>query len=95
MLSLHDIIDFCALTKGEIHAIAKHEHISEISAASFGQSLLQSNKGIREIERFIREDMENAISRGQVDRGEGLQQVLAQFRDTHCCLEPGFGKTPE
>jgi hypothetical protein len=92
VLSLQDIIDFCALTRGEIRAIARHEQISEISAASLGQSLLQSVKGIREIERFIREDMENAISRGQVDMGKDFAQVLAQFKDTHCCLEPAFGK---
>jgi hypothetical protein len=54
-LSLQDII--------EIHAMAKHKRISEISAASLGQ----------------------------VDEAEDLQQVLAEFRDTHCSFE----NTPE
>jgi hypothetical protein len=85
MLSLHDIIDFCALTEGEVRAIAEHEHVSEIAAASIGQSLLRSRTGIKEIERFIREDMENAISRGHVHEGEDLQAVLAQFKHTHYC----------
>jgi hypothetical protein len=58
-LSLQDII--------EIHAMAKHERMSEISAASLGQA----------------------------DEAEDLQQVLAEFRDTHCSLEQGFENTPE
>jgi hypothetical protein len=82
MLSLEDIIDFSALTEGEIDAIAEHEHISEISAASLGQSLLQSRKGTEKIERFIREDMEEAEWDGLTGKAKGLQQVLARFMET-------------
>jgi hypothetical protein len=83
LLSLRDIIDFCALTEGEVRAIAEHQHISEISAASLGQGLLQSKDGTKEIAGFIHDRMENAISRGQFDRAGDLEQVLAQFKRTH------------
>jgi hypothetical protein len=82
MLSLRDIFDFCALTEGEVRAIAEHEHISEISAALLGQSLIQSRKGTDEIERFIREDMEHAQGNGLTLKTKGLQQVLARFVET-------------
>jgi hypothetical protein len=43
--------------------IAEHGHISEVSA-SLGQSLLRSRKGTEEVERFIREDREDAELHG-------------------------------
>ncbi len=82
MLSLKDMIDSCALTKGEVRAIAEHEHISEISAASLGQSLLRSRKGTEEVERFIREDVEEAEWDGLTAKAKGLQRVLARFVET-------------
>ena len=68
MLSRQDIIDFCGVSEGQVRAIAKRERVSDISAASLGQSLLQSDKGTKEIERYIHEEMENAISCGRVDK---------------------------
>jgi hypothetical protein len=90
MLSRQDIIDFCGLSEAQVRAIAKRERVSDISAASLGQSLLQSGNGTKEIERYIHDEMENAISCGRVDEGEDLQGVLAEFRDAHGCQEPGF-----
>jgi hypothetical protein len=83
MLSLQDIIDFWALTEGEVRAIAEHERISEISAASLGQSLLQSRKGTEEIERFIREDMDDADLHGLIVEAKELRQILTGFVKTH------------
>ena len=59
MLSRQDIIDFCGVSEAQVCAIARREHVSDISAASLGQSLLQSSKGTREIERYIHEETEN------------------------------------
>lgn len=95
MLSRQDIIDFCALTDGEVCAIAKHERLSDISAASLGQSLLRSSKGTREIERFINDEMESAVSCGKPNEGEDLQQVLAEFRGSHSCSDSDVVDEPE
>jgi hypothetical protein len=83
MLSLQDIIDFCTLSEGEVRAIAEHERLSEISAASLGQSLLRSRKGTEEIERFIREDMDDAELHGLVVKAKELRQILTGFVKTH------------
>ena len=83
MLSLKECFDFCGLTGDEVRAIAEHEHLSDIAAAVLGQSLLQTDEGTSEIKRFLREDIENARSRGCPDQAQELEQVLAQFKDTH------------
>jgi hypothetical protein len=83
MLSLKECFDFCGLTGDEVHAIAEHEHLSDIAAAVLGQSLLQTDQGTSEIKRFMREDIENARFRGRPDTAQELAQVLAQFKDTH------------
>lgn len=77
MLSRQDIIDFCGLSEGQVRAIAKRERLSDISAASLGQSLLQSGKGTKEIERYVHEEMENAISCDRVDEGETYNSAAA------------------
>jgi len=83
MLSLKECFDFCGLTGDEVHAIAEHAHLSDISAAALGQALLQTEEGISEIKRFMREDIENAKLRGHPDAAQELEQVLAHFKETH------------
>lgn len=65
LLYLQDVFDFCGLSEQEIRALAKHEHISQVSAAALGSSLLESKEGIGDIERFVREDIEDAESHRQ------------------------------
>jgi len=83
MLSLKECFDFCGLTGDEVRAIAEHEHLSDIAAAVLGQSLLQTDEGTSDIKRFMRDDIENARFRGCPDTARELEQVLAQFEDTH------------
>jgi hypothetical protein len=83
MLSLRDLFDFCGLTDEEVDAIAEHEHMSEISAAGFGSSLLQSKEGISEIERFMGENLGDAKSHGRRHKAKDLERVLAHFKVIH------------
>lgn len=83
MLSLQDCCDFCALTADEVDAIAEHEHISELSAAGLGSSLLESEEGISEIKRFLREDIANATLHHHPGKAKELNQILAHFKETH------------
>jgi hypothetical protein len=61
LLYLQDVFDFCGLSEQEIRALAKHEHISQVSAAAFGSSLLESKEGSADIERFMRDDIEDDV----------------------------------
>ena len=83
MITLKDCCDFCALTEDEVDAIAEHEHMPEISAAELGGSLLQSDEGISEINRFIRENIANAKFHDRPARAIELERVLAHFTETH------------
>ncbi len=70
------------LTTNEIGAIAEHEQMSQNSAAGLGTALLQSDEGISEIARFIRENIEDARFNGRNGKAEGLEGILERFRET-------------
>ena len=44
MLSIQDVIDYCDLDRGEIEAIAEHEHIPVTVAAEMSELLLMSKQ---------------------------------------------------
>ena len=83
MLSLREVFDFCGLTDEEVHAIAEHEHLSEISAAGLGSSLAQSKEGMSEIEHFMAENVEDANAHGHFHKAQDLEGVLAHFTEIH------------
>ena len=83
MITLKDCCDFCALTEDEVDAIADHEHMPPICAAELGRFLLQSEAGIGEINRFIREDIANAKLHGHPAKAMELDRVLAHFMEAH------------
>ncbi len=83
MLTLRDVINFTELTGAEVDAIAEHEHVSQVSATVLGNSLLESGKGVREIERFIRENLENSELDAQPNKAEYLEEILSQFEKVH------------
>jgi hypothetical protein len=68
------------LTAGEVGAIAEQENLSSTAAAGLGGALLESKEGIREIERFILENIENAKVQGQPEKAEALEGVLDRFK---------------
>jgi hypothetical protein len=68
------------LSAAEVGAIADRENLSTSAAAGLGSALLQSKEGIREIERFIHEGIENAKAQGQSERVKDLESVLDRFR---------------
>ena len=45
MITMKDCIDMCGLTQNEVMAIAEHEHVPEIAAASMGRYLLKKPDG--------------------------------------------------
>jgi len=71
------------LTDDEVGAIAEHQALSKNAAAGLGSALLQSKEGLREIERLIRENIENAKAQGQSGKAEDLDRILAHFKEMH------------
>jgi hypothetical protein len=71
------------LTDAEVGAIADQENLSTTAAAGLGSALLQSEEGLREIERFIYEYIETTKVQGQSEKAEDLERILRRFRNTH------------
>ena len=69
------------LTAAEVGAIAERENLSTSAAAGLGGALLQSTEGLREIERFIHENIENAKAQGQSEKARDLEGILDRFKN--------------
>jgi hypothetical protein len=83
MISLEDCIALCGLTEQEVVAIAEHEHVPEIAAAAIGRYLLKKPNGPAKIRDMMRDDIHDALSRGEKDRASELLMVLRHFLATH------------
>jgi hypothetical protein len=83
MISLEDCIALCGLTEQEVMAIAEHEHVPEIAAAAMGRYLLKKPNGPEKIRDMVRDDIHDALSRGDKEHASELLMVLRHFLDTH------------
>jgi hypothetical protein len=83
MISMEDCIALCGLNENEIMAIAEHEHVPEIAAAAMGRYLLKEPGGPRKIRDMMRDDIKEAIARGDRTHASELVMVLRHFLDTH------------
>ncbi len=83
MISLEDCIALCGLTKQEVLAIAEHEHVPEMAAAAIGRYLLKSPNGPEKIGDMIRDDIHDALSRGDKEHASELLMVLRHFLASH------------
>lgn len=83
MLTYKDCLDYCDLTEDEIHAIADHEHLSELAALELGQYLVETSTGEKAIRKIILEDIENARAKGDLKSTLKLRMVLRQFVQSH------------
>ncbi len=87
MLTMRECLELSELSEDEIHAIAEHEHVPDIVAAELGACLLQSDVGTWLIQRYIREDLQQAEASGHADKAAKLRQVLEQFVASHPTYE--------
>jgi hypothetical protein len=83
VISLEDCIALCGLTEKEVLAIAEHEHVPEIAAAAIGRYLLKEPSGPEKIRDMMRDDIHDALSRGDSDHASELLMILRHFMATH------------
>jgi hypothetical protein len=83
VISLEDCIALCGLTEKEVLAIAEHEHVPEIAAAAIGRYLLKEPNGPGKIRDMMRDDIHDALSRGDSDHASELLMILRHFVATH------------
>ena len=90
MISLEDCIGLCDLSPEEVAAIAEHEHVPEIVAASLGAYLVHSDHGPEKIRDMIIDDIRNAVRHHDVAHARQLVGVLRHFFAEH----PGLSLKP-
>lgn len=83
MLSMQDVLDYCDLDRGEIAAVAEHEHLPMTVAAELGESLLGSPEGVFRLHSMIIENMEHALQTGRFQRVKELSETYQHLQRTH------------
>lgn len=92
MISFEDCVALCGLSKAEIAAIAEHEHVPEMAAATLAQYLLHGNRGAEEIGGMIADDVRAALDAGNVAHAAALMAALRHFCRDHPHAEKGIGR---
>jgi hypothetical protein len=83
MLSIQDVLDYCDLDRGEIEAVAEHEHLPMTVAAELGESLLGSPEGVFRLHGMIVENMQHALDKGQYEHVQDLARTYEHLQRTH------------
>ncbi|MDD2663739.1 MAG: hypothetical protein PHD19_08260 [Dechloromonas sp.] len=83
MLSIQDVLDYCDLDRGEIEAIAEHEHIPVTIAAELSENLLCTPEGVCRLHAMIIENMQEALAAGQYERVCELAKTYEHLKRTH------------
>ena len=83
MLSLQDVIDYCDLDRGEIEAVAEHEHVPVAVAAELSDQLLCSQDGVCRLHSMVIENMQHALEAGQYEHVKELAETYQHLQRTH------------
>jgi hypothetical protein len=83
MLSIQDVIDYCDLERGEIEAIAEHEHVPVVVAAEMSEQLLSTPQGVYRLNTMIIENMEHALEHGEYQHVKDLSETYMHLQRTH------------
>jgi len=83
MLSMEDVLDYCDLDRGEIAAVAEHEHIPMTVAAELGETLLSSPEGVFHLHEMIVENMQHAFEGGRFEHVTELADTYQHLQRTH------------
>ncbi|HMT79771.1 MAG TPA: hypothetical protein PKD66_05335 [Azonexus sp.] len=83
MLSIQDVLDYCDLDRGEIEAIAEHEHIPLTIAAEMSEALLCTPDGVCRLHSMIVENMQQALEAGQFQHVQDLANIYQHLQRTH------------
>ncbi len=83
MLSIQDVLDYCDLDRGEIEAIAEHEHVPMTIAAEISEVLLCTPEGVCQLHVMFLENMRNAFDRGDMPHLQELAEAYQHLQRSH------------
>lgn len=79
MITLDDIEDMSALTRGEIDALAEHEHIDRFNATLLGEYLMHVHHGPQRVHEMLCDDIRKALRDDDLPHAKALFAVLRRF----------------
>jgi hypothetical protein len=83
MLSIQDVLDYCDLDRGEIEAIAEHEHIPVTLAAEMSETLLCTPEGVCQLHVMFLENMQHAFDAGNFEHVKELAVAYQHLQRMH------------
>jgi hypothetical protein len=83
MISLIDAIGLSDLTEEEVAALAEHEHVPEMVAATLGAYLLHEAHGPETIRDMMMDDIRAAVRRRDFGHARQLMAALRHFLAEH------------
>lgn len=83
MLAMQDLLDYCDLSRGEVEAIAEHEHVPLAVAAEMSECLLSSPEGVCRLHAMIASNMERAMKTGRIQHAMDLASTYQHLQRTH------------
>ena len=83
MISKEDCIAFTGLTSEEVDAIAEHEHLADIAAASLANLLLHEQHGAETIRAMMVDDIRAALAQGRKAHAAEVLAALRHFLHDH------------
>lgn len=92
MISMIDVVGLCDLTEDEVAALAEHEHVPEIVAATLGAYLLHETHGPERIRDMMLDDVRAAMRRRDFAHARQVLDALRHFLTEH--PEAAAGRPP-
>lgn len=83
MITPEEIVGMTDLTEEEVAAIAEHEHVTGVIAASLVEFLMHKHGGPQTINRLICEDIRMALRADDLAHARELYAVLKHFIATY------------
>jgi hypothetical protein len=83
MITFEDCLGLCELSNDEVAAIAEHEHIPTMAAVELGHYLLHAPGGAVRISEMIRDDIKDAVARGDARHAAKLKLAMKYFLLIH------------
>ncbi|WP_142847404.1 hypothetical protein [Telmatospirillum sp. J64-1] len=83
MLTLQDCIGYCGLTPEQLHAIADHEHIPDMVAVEWAETMLAKPNGEVIVESIIADEIAILCAHGDIVCAERYRQALEEFMREH------------
>jgi len=90
MIAFEDCIALCGLTEDEVAAIAEHEHVPDVVAATLGSYLLHQAKGGERIRQMLVDDIRASLAAGNAPHASLLMSALRHFLSQHPDAAGGF-----